>query len=155
MTKKRVVKTYRDTSASGDRSPITGHRYFLRVDLVSMKAEEKRDITGKTTEFYIKCGGKGAFKMANRCPNLGTINLERNEVFKPTDGLTIFSGFYEKKGGGTVELPFEIYDQDLGKDDKLVDTVLSITLGQSREYLAFNEKGVKVKIALSANRTRY
>ncbi len=155
MAKKRIVKTYTDTSASGDRTPIEGYRYFLRVDLVSIKAEEKADLTGKTSEYYIKCGGKGIFKMANRCPNLGTINLELNEVFKPTDGMTIFSGFYEKKGGGTVELPFAVYDQDLGKDQLLVETMLSITLGQSREFLAFQENGVKVKIAVSAKRTRY
>lgn len=155
MGRKRVVKTYKDTSASGDRTPIEGNRYFVLVELVSIKAEEEADSMGRTSEFYIKCGGRGALNIANRTPNEGTINLDLNEVFIPNERLTLYSQFIDKKGGGVVEIPFSVHDQDVGKDDTLIDTRLSVTLGQNRDYLSFLEKGAKVKIAVSANQTRY
>lgn len=153
MGTKRVVKTYRDTRASGDKTAIKGNRYLIWVELVSLKIEEEADSMGRTSELYLQCGKQGITRA--RTPNKGAIHLDRNEVFKPRDGITLYSEFIDKKGGGTIELPFRVYDQDLGKDDKLVDTKLSVTLGQTGDYLSFSEKGVKVKIKISANRTRY
>lgn len=150
MGRKRIVKTYKDTRAKGDRSRIEGHRYFVRVDLVSIKMEKEADSVGATSEIYIHCPGR-----FSRTPNEGTFHIERNEVFKPTGGITVYSRMREKKGGESLEISFKVFDQDLGRDDKLVDTKLSITLGQSKEYISFIENGVKVKISVAANHSRF
>ncbi len=153
MARKRIVKTYRDTRAKGETKRIEGNRYFIVVELVSLKVEEEADKMGRTSEIYLQCGRTKMQRV--RTPSSGTINLDRNEVFKPTDGLSLYSQFVDKKGGGTLEIPFRVFDQDLGKDDKLVDTQLTVKLGQSGEYLSFSEGGVKVKVKVSGNRTRF
>jgi len=155
MGRKRTVRTYKDTSAKGDRTAIEGNRFFIKVELVSLKCEKKADAIGLTSELYFKVGGKGLFKLDHRTPVNGTIHLDMNEVFKPTDGLTLFCDFVESEKGGTYEIPFKIYDQDVGKDDKLLSTELSVSSGQGTEFVAFQEKGIKVKVGISANRTRY
>ena len=155
MGRKRIVKTYNDTSASGDRTPIEGHRYFVRMELVSLKIEEKADAVGMTSELYFKSGGKGLLKFDQRTPTLGTIHLDLNENFTSNERLTLYSAFIEDKDGGSIEIPFKVYDQDMGKDDKLIDTQIAITLGANTEYFSFLEQGVKVKIGVSANRTRF
>ena len=150
MGRKRIVKTYKDTRAKGDKTKIEGHRYFVRVELVSIKMEKEADAVGAVSEIYIQCPGR-----FSRTPNEGTFDIERNEVFKPTGGLTVYSRMREKKGGETIEIPFKVFDQDMGKDDKLVDTKLSIQLGQGKEYISFSENGVKVKISVAANHSRF
>ena len=150
MARKRIVKTYKDTSAKGDRTQIEGNRFFVRIDLVSIKVEKEADALGASSEIYMKCGSR-----FNRTPDHGTFHIERNEVFKPTGGLTVYSEMKEKKGGATLEIPLQIFDQDLGKDDKLVDTKLAIQLGQTKDYLSFSENGVKVKVSIAGNRSRF
>ncbi|MHA2252568.1 MAG: hypothetical protein ACXAD7_19545 [Candidatus Kariarchaeaceae archaeon] len=152
MGRKRIVKTYKDTKAKGDRTAIEGHRYFVRIDLVSLKVEKEADGLGASSEIYIQCGGR---VVKNRTPNFGSWHIERNEVFKPTGGITLYSEMKEKKKGGTLEIPFKVFDQDALKDDKLVDTKLSIQLGQSKDYLSFTEQGIKVKVSVAANKTRF
>lgn len=155
MARKRIVKTYSDTSAKGERTPIEDDRYFVKIDLVSVKMEERADLVG-TSEIYFKCGGKGLFRSDRRTPDLGTINLELNEVFVPDDRLTLYSAFIDQKGGGSIEIPFDVMERDIGKkDSKLIDTQISINLGSSMEYYSFLENGVKVKIGASAIRSRY
>ena len=153
MGVKRTVRTYRDTRAKGDRTTIEGHRYFILVELVSVKVEEESDLFGRSNEVYIECG-KSKMR-AVRTPSKGEIVVEANEVFKPTGGLTLYSEFREEKDGKTIELPFKVYDRDIGDDDKLIDTKISISLGQSREYLSFSENGMRVKIGVSAKKTRF
>ncbi len=152
MGRKRVVKTYTDTSAKGDRTPIEGWRYFVHISLVSIKVEEETDHIGRTSEIYIEMGSRLRSK---RTPDHGEIEIDRNEVFKPSDGLSLYSEFIEKKDGGSIEVPFRVYDKDLGKDDKLIDVKLTIKLGQGKEYESFGGNGVKAKLAISANRTRF
>ncbi len=153
MSKRRVVKTYSNTRAKGEKYTIEGNRFFVKVELVSIKVIEEADKIGRTSEIYLECG-KSRMK-ANRIPTFGEIHLDRNEVFKPRGGITLYTAFIEKEGGGTVEIPFKVREQDIGKDDTLVNTTLSVNLGQSLEYLAFEENGLKVKISVSANKTKY
>lgn len=155
MGRKRVVKTYNDTSASGDRTPIEGDRYFVRMELVSLKMEDTADMVGRGSEIYMKAGGKGIFKFDQRTPAEGTINLDLNESFSSNERLTLYSAFVSQKSGGSFEIPFKVYDQDAGKDDKLIDTQISVSLGATTEYHSFLENGVKIKVGVSANQTRY
>lgn len=145
----RRVTTYQSTRAKGEQStPITDDRYFIKVDLVSCKVEESADVASRSSEVYFKTERK-------RIPNKGYAKIEINEVFTPTDGITLYSEFIEKKGGGSKVLKFQVFDRDIGSDDELIDEKISVVLGQSREYLAFSNGGLKVKIAVSAKKTRY
>lgn len=155
MARKRVVRTYTDTRAKGDRTPIKGNRFFLRVDLVSLKVEEQTDFGfDRTAEVYMRVGGS-LIERSRRTPVEGVIKIEINEVFKPRDGLNLYSDFIEDDDGKSVDLNFRVFDKDATIDDHLVSTKLSITLGQDRDYLSFRENGIKIKIALSANPTRF
>ncbi len=147
--KRKTTVTYTSTRAKGEKStPIKGNRHFLRIDLVSIKVEDSADIASRSSEIYFKCNRK-------RVPNKGYAKIEINQVFKPTDGLTLYSEFIDKKPGGTKTIKFQVFDRDLSLDDELIDEKISIVMGQSKEYLAFSEGGVKVKIAVSAKKTRY
>ncbi len=153
MGRKRIVKTYKDTRAKGESYAIEGNRYMVKVELVSIKMEEEADTIGRISEIYLECGKD---KMqANRIPNKGEIKLERNEVFKPRGGITLFTAFVESNDGGSYEIPFKVKEKDFTKDETLVETTLSVTLGQTQEYLAFDENGVKVKISVAGNKTRF
>ncbi len=148
MARKRVVKTYKDTRAKGDRAKIEGNRYFLLVELISAKVEEEADAIGRISEIYFKIN-------RTRCPNKGVINLERNEVFKPQNGLTLYSEFKEVKKDKDHHIRLRVFDQDISKDDELIDEKVNFKFGQSREYYAFAKNGIRVKIAISALKTRY
>ena len=151
MGRKVVKRTYKDTRAKGEKRYIEGNRYMVRIDLVSIKPVEKQDL-GLTAEFYFKVG---TMRHRVRTPAKGTINLKLNEVFKPQDPITLYLMMIEKKGGGVIEIPFHMYERDVGRDDEIVETKLSVNLGQSGEYEFFEERGVRVKIKISANRTNW
>ncbi len=153
MSKRRIVKTYSNTRAKGERYDVEGNRYFVKVELVSIKMLEEADAIGRTSEIYLECG-KSRMR-SNRFPAKGEIHLERNEVFKPRGRITLYTEIVESDKGGSVEIPFKVKEQDLGKDETLVDTTLSVTLGQTQEYVAFEEGGVKVKLSIAGNKTRF
>ena len=149
MARKRVVKTYSDTRAKGERKAIEGDRYFVRVELVSAKVTESSDsFLSRKSQIYFKCDRK-------RVPNRGFIEIEINEVFKPTGKLTLYSYFKHKKGGGTDTIRFKAFDHDALKDDELIDEKISVVLGQSRDYLMLDKNGLRVKIEVSAKKTRF
>lgn len=149
MARKRVVRTYSDTRARGERKAIEGDRYFVRVELVSAKVTKSSDgFLSRKSQIYFKTDRK-------RVPNKGTIDIEINEVFKPTGKLTLYTHFKKKKGGGSDSMRFKIFDHDLIGDDELIDEKISVVLGQSREYLVFDKNGIRVKIEVSAKKTRF
>ena len=157
MARKRIVKTYRDTSAAGDKTRITGNRYFIRLSLTSIKVERSGDLLSRSSEIYFKCGAGGKLGKLSpqRMPQKGTINIERNEVFKATPAISRYTEFKDQKGGGTIEIPLKVYERDIGADDKLIDTEISVTLGQTNKFLSFSEKGIKIKVSASAKITRF
>jgi len=153
MGRRVVKKVYKDTSAPGERDKIEGNRYFLRIDLVSVKSEEEADTIGRDSEYYFEVG---SLTHRQRTPVKGTIHVQRNEVFKPNPYLTLYSEFVESDEPKTLSIPFKIKERDpLKKDDIIVNTKLSIQLGQQKEFQVFKEKGAKVKIAISALKTRF
>ncbi|RMG43240.1 MAG: hypothetical protein D6732_00275 [Methanobacteriota archaeon] len=153
MSKRRIVKTYSNTRAKGERYDIEGNRYFVKVELVSIKMLEEADALGRTSEIYLECGKSKM--ISKRFPTKGEIHLDRNEVFKPRGRITLYTEVAESDKGGSIEIPFKVKDKDFGKDETLIDTTLSVTLGQTQEFLAFEENGVKVKISIAGNKTRY
>ncbi|UJG42950.1 MAG: hypothetical protein K9W46_11300 [Candidatus Heimdallarchaeum endolithica] len=153
MGRKTIKRTYKDTYARGqvDKSEFQG-RYFIKIELVSLKVLEDKDMLGNESEFYFKVG-KRLHK--HRIPQKGTINLEKNEVFQPTDGLTLYTQFIHKPERGTIMVPFHLRERDpLKVDDHIIRTKLSIPLGSS-DYIVLVEKSVKIKLKISALETRY
>lgn len=149
MARKRVVRTYSDTRAKGEKKAIEGDRYFVRVELVSAKVLKSADtILSRKSQIYFKTDRK-------RVPNRGTIDIEINEVFKPTGKLTLYTYFKKSKGGGTDTVRFKAWDHDLIGDDELIDEKISIVLGQSRDYIVFDKNGLRVKLEISAKKTRF
>ncbi|RLG15079.1 hypothetical protein DRN69_03590, partial [Candidatus Pacearchaeota archaeon] len=57
MGRKTIKKTYKDTYARGqvDKSEFQG-RYFIKIELVSLKVLEDKDMLGNESEFYFKVG---------------------------------------------------------------------------------------------------
>ncbi len=153
MGRRVIKKTYKDTYAAGQRDRIEEDRYLLRIDLVSIKAIEESDLIGRDSEFYFEIGPR---LYRQRTPTRGTIHLQLNEVFKPNPSLTLYTQAIESKDPKTIEIPFVMRERDPAKkDDTIIKTKVSVPLGSNREYLVFKEKGAKVKIAISAPRTRY
>ncbi len=154
MGRRTIKKTYKNTYARGqkDKSEFKG-RYFIQIELVSIKVLEDKDLFGNESELYFKVGRIPNSR--HRVPQKGTINLEKNEVFKPTEGLTLYTEFKHAPDGGIVEIPFDLFERDPIKgDDHIINTKISIPLGTS-DYQILTEKSVKIKIKLSALETRY
>ena len=153
MGRRVVKKVYKDTSAPGERDKIEGNRFFVRIDLVSIKAAEKADMVGREYEYYFEVGPR---LHRQRTPTKGTIHVERNEVFKANPYMTLYSEFIEDDSMKTLEIPFKVRERDpLKRDDFIVDTKLSVQLGASKDFMVFKEGGAKIKIAVSAIRTRF
>lgn len=93
-----------------------------------------------------------------RTPYHGEINLEANQTFTApkTQGFVIYSAFGKIKNTKDIKkVQLEVFEADLGKDQKIIDATLEIRPGQSTEYLIFRGDNVRVKIKVSANKTRY
>ncbi len=154
MGRRVVKKVYKNTYARGQRDTKEfKDRFLVRIELVSIKVLEDRDLLGNESEIYFRVGQRPHYSC--RIPNKGSINLEKNEVFKPPDGMTLYSEFKNAPRGGAIQVPFHIFERDPGKnDDKIVDHDLSVPLGSS-DYKVITQNSVKVKLKLSGLRTRY
>jgi hypothetical protein len=154
MGRRVVKKVYRNTYARGQKDiKEFKDRYLVKIELISLKVLEDRDLLGNESEIYFRVGRRPNY--SSRIPNRGTINVEKNEVFQPREGLTLYTEFKKAPEGGVVEVPFHIFERDPGKnDDEIVDHVLAVPLGSS-DYKVLQVSKVKAKLKLSGLRTRY
>lgn len=154
MGRRIIKKTYKSTYAPGQRDTTEfGDRYFVRIELVSIKVLEDKDTIGNESEFYFRVGKYPNYR--HRVPQRGTINIEKNETFSTTEPITLYTEFRSFESGGVVEVPFDMYERDpLKKDDHIINTKIMIPLGSS-DYQIITEKDVKIKIKISALKTRY
>ena len=154
MGRRVVKKVYRDTYARGQRDTKEFEdRFMVKIELISLKVLEDRDLLGNESELYFRVGRRPAF--SGRIPNRGTINMEKNEMFQPPEGITLYSEFIKMPQGGIVEVPFHIFERDPGKnDDEIVNVDLAVPLGSS-DYKVITQNSVKTKLKLSGLRTRY
>jgi len=105
------------------------------------------------SELYFRIGQRPHY--SSRIPNRGTINLEKNEVYKPQEGLTLYTEFVDAPDGGVVNVPFHLFERDPGKnDDEIIDHELAVPLGSS-DYKVITQSSVKVKLKISGLRSRY
>ncbi|MHA1198953.1 MAG: hypothetical protein ACTSQF_06330 [Candidatus Heimdallarchaeaceae archaeon] len=154
MGRRVVKKVYKDTYARGQRDTKEFEdRYQVKIELISLKVLEDRDLLGNESELYFRVGLRPNY--SGRIPNRGTINLEKNEVYKPPDGISLYTEFRDAPKGGVVQVPFHIFERDPFKnDDILVDHEIAIPLGSS-DYKVINQNSIKVKLKLSALKSRY
>ena len=102
---------------------------------------------------YFRIGQRPHY--SSRVPNKGTINLEKNEIYKPLEGLTLYTEFVDAPEGGVVNVPFHLFERDPGKnDDEIFEHDLAVPLGSS-DYKVITQNSVKVKLKLSGLRSRY
>lgn len=154
MGRRVVKKVYKNTYARGQTdSKEFKDRYQIIIELVSLKVLEDRDLLGNESEIYFRVGQRPNYSA--RIPNRGTMNLEKNEVYQPLDGLTLYTEFREAPEGGVVQVPFHVFERDPGKnDDIIIDNDLAVPLGSS-DYKVITQNSVKVKLKLSGLKTRY
>jgi len=154
MGRRVVKKVYKDTYARGQRDTKEFEdRYQIKIELVSLKVLEDRDLLGNESELYFRVGKRPNY--SGRIPNRGTINLEKNEIYQPPDGITLYTEFRDAPKGGVVQVPFHLFERDPAKnDDILIDHELAVPLGSS-DYKVINQNSVKVKLKLSALQSRY
>ena len=154
MGRRVVKKVYKDTYARGQRDTKEfKDRYQVTVDLISLKVLEDRDLFGNESEIYFRVGQRPHY--STRVPNRGTLNLEKNEVYKPQNGMTLYSEFRTAPDGGVAQVPFHVFERDPGKnDDEVISHDLAVPLGSS-DYLVVTQNSIKVKLKLTGLRTRY
>ncbi|MHA1201974.1 MAG: hypothetical protein ACTSQ4_05575 [Candidatus Heimdallarchaeaceae archaeon] len=154
MGRRVVKKVYRNTYARGQRDDKEfDDRYIVKIELISIKVLEDRDLLGNESELYFRVGRRPAF--SGRIPNRGTINMEKNELWKPPEGLTLYTEFIKMSQGGVINVPFHLFERDPGKnDDEIISIDLSVPLGSS-DYQVITQNAVKIKLKLSGLKTRY
>ncbi|MHA1707712.1 MAG: hypothetical protein ACTSYV_01300 [Candidatus Heimdallarchaeaceae archaeon] len=154
MGRRVVKKVYSNTYARGQRdSKEFKDRYLVKIELISMKVLEDKDLLGNESEFYFRVGKRPSY--SNRIPNKGTINMEKNEVFKPPEGLTLYVEAINAPEGGVVEVPFHLFERDPGKnDDEIINHKISIPLGSS-DFKVITQNSVKIKLKLTGLKTRH
>ncbi len=140
------------TYAPGERDAITGNRYWVHVDLVSVALTEKSFLEGKTSEIYFEVN-KGRRRI--RIPQAGAIHLEENEVFSPKDeSFSLWNEFIETKEGNVL-ITIKVKEENVGLDETLVHQKISIPLGSGADYVILKSDKVKCKIKVAAPRTRF
>ncbi len=153
MAPRVYVSRKRRTYAPGERDEIKENRYWVTIELLSLDVEKKHDIGGKTGEFYFEAGSR-LHKI--RMPVRGTINLEENETFMPRQkGFTLWNEFVETDTPKTIEIPLKLKEADIGKDKTLINEKIDVQLGVTGQNRVLRGEGVKVKIRVSAPKTRY
>ncbi|MBY8999500.1 MAG: hypothetical protein KGD64_01160 [Candidatus Heimdallarchaeota archaeon] len=154
MGRRVVKKVYRDTYARGQTdSKEFDDRFIVKLELISMKILEDRDLLGNESELYFRVGRRPAF--SGRIPNRGTINMEKNEIFKPLEGLTLYTEFVTMPQGGIISVPFHLFERDPVKnDDEIINIELSIPLGSS-DYKIITQNSIKLKLKLSGLKSRH
>ena len=154
MGRRVVKKVYRNTYARGQRDAKEfDNRFIVKIELISMKVLEDRDLLGNESEMYFRVGRRPAF--SGRIPNRGTINMEKNEIYQPPEGITLYTEFVTMPQGGIIGVPFHVFERDPGKnDDEIINIELSIPLGSS-DYKVITQNSIKIKLKLSGLKTRY
>ncbi len=149
---RRVYTTKKRTYAPGERESISGNRYWVHVDLVSIVLMEKSVLEGKTSEIYFEVS-RGRRKI--RVPQKGAIHLEENEMFSPKDeSFSLWNEFIETKEGNVL-VTIRVKEENVGLDETLIHQKISIPLGSGGDYVMLKSDKVKCKIKVAAPRTRF
>lgn len=152
-------KTYaKDQNFEQDNVGEEKERFFISIDLMSLKTLKDYDIMGWRGEFYFKIESEKLFKA--RWPNKGTVKLQRNQNFTSKADMSLWSQFKTVKAGAKAIIRIKIIlrEQDhLKKDSTVAEEEYEIVLPSKTRYdvLQDDKEQTKVKLRIQASRTRY
>ena len=152
-------KTYaKDQTFEQDQVGEEKERYFISIDLMSLKTLKDYDILGWRGEFYFKVDGPKVFKA--RWPNKGTVKLQRNQEFTSRADMSIWSQFktvrVDKPAVENIKVILREMDH-LKKDHTVAELDLQINLPSKTQYVIIQDdkENTKAKLRIQASRTRY
>ena len=152
-------KTYaKGQSFKQDQVGEEKERYFVSIELMSLKTTKDYDLFGWRGEFYIKVSGDKVFKA--RWPNKGEIKLQRNQEFTSKADMSLWSQFITVRADESIILPVKVILREkdpLQKDQTIAKQVFEIRLPQKTEYVILQDEdeNTKAKLRIQATRTRY
>ncbi len=153
-------KTYaKDQSFEQDQVGEEKERYFISIELMSLKTMKDYDILGWRGEFYFKVDSEDKVFKA-RWPNKGEIKLQRNQEFTSKADMSIWSQFITVRADESIILPIKVILREkdpLQKDSNIAKQEFEIRLPQKTEYVILQDEkeNTKAKLRIQATRTRY
>jgi len=152
-------KTYaKDQTFEQDQVGEEKERYFISIDLMSLKTLKDYDILGWRGEFYFKVDGPKVFKA--RWPNKGTVKLQRNQEFTSRADMSLWSQFktvrVDKPALENIKVILRERDH-LKKDYTVAELDLEIMLPSKTQYVILQDdkEKTKAKLRIQASRSRY
>jgi len=117
-------------------------RYFVNVFLDTFFTRDSGDIGGKG-EFYFKVNGK-------RYPDKGVIHLGKNETYNPEPKPTFYTALVDGSEK-QLKFDFEVWEEDIGRDDKFIDKEFKFPLTMTNQVMEFTDKKNRcaLKVVLS------
>jgi hypothetical protein len=106
-------------------------RFFVQVYLQSFYTEDSGDIAGEG-EFYFKING-------TRYPNKGIIKLGKKETFNPNPAPVFYTAIVDGKEK-ELKVDFEVWEDDIGRDDKFLDQKIKINVAPQSQVLELRGK---------------
>ena len=133
-------------------------RFFVSIELVSLKTLKDYDLLGVVGEFYFKIDGGKLFK--SRFPDKGEIKLQKNQSFTSKADLSLWSQFITVRTGkkSTVEIEVILREMDhLKKDTTIASKKFEIKLPSKTAYIILDDEdeNTKAKLRIQASKTRY
>jgi len=152
-------KTYaKDQTFEQDQVGEEKERYFISIDLMSLKTLKDYDLLGWRGEFYFKVDGPKVFKA--RWPNKGTVKLQRNQEFTSRADMSLWSQFktvrVDKPAIENIKIILRERDH-LKKDYTVAELDLEIKLPSKTQYVILQDdkEKTKAKLRIQASRSRY
>jgi hypothetical protein len=152
-------KTYaKDQTFEQDQVGEEKERYFISIDLMSLKTLKDYDILGWRGEFYFKVDGPKVFKA--RWPNKGTVKLQRNQEFTSRADMSLWSQFktvrVDKPALENIKVILRERDH-LKKDYTVAELDLEVKLPSKTQYVILQDdkEKTKAKLRIQASRSRY
>ncbi|MHA1729671.1 MAG: hypothetical protein ACTSWY_13220 [Promethearchaeota archaeon] len=148
----------KDQSFEQDNVGKEKERYFVSIELVSLKTLKDYDMFGRVGEFYFKIDGGKLFKA--RFPNKGVIKLQKNQGFTSKAEMSLWNEFITVRTGEKAIAKIEVILRELDhlkKDSTIAKEEYEIKLPSTTQYVILQDKdeNTKVKLRIQASRTRY
>ena len=123
-------------------------RYFAVVYLDSFISADKGDVIG-AGEFYFKCNGK-------RYPDKGVIKLKQDQLFDPEPNPVFWTVIAVDDDVKEIKLDFEVWEDDIGRDDKFIDEEIKVPLKITQQNLELKgkKKDCSLKVVLKISETQ-
>jgi hypothetical protein len=150
----------KDESFDQDNVGEEKERFFVSIELVSLKTLKDYDIFGWVGEFYFKSDGEKNIPVKSRFPDAGVIKLAKNQNFTSRADMTLWSQFETIRVGEekTVPVTIELREKDhLKKDTVIAKETFEVELPHKTKYVILQDEDedTKAKLRIQSTRTRY